>query len=153
MSNEEFLKGLFVFLLTAMLLFIFEMFMFVFLIVPIETAQMSDYLNSISTPANENLETEVLDQRETQLDSSLNMNSISFMTILMILLLVLFLYTWFKLYKLNAIIWPSVVNSLIGILLIMAFQIQVYYFGQRFIYPTNAEINYIFANTVSSNLK
>jgi len=177
LNNLEFLKGLFVFCSVAILLFIFEIVLFYVFIVPMETNQMINFLTSSSsgfsgilnsgtasgptgptgsTPTVSNVFLDVLKQRENSMDSSINMYYIYIMIVIICILFITFLFSVYRLNLLKAhetvLFGPSIVNAVIIILLILAFQIQVFFFGQQFKYPSSVEMTAMFSKTISDNL-
>jgi len=163
LNNSEFLKGLFVFCLVAILLFIFEFVLFYVVIVPLETSQLIDLLSSNSSGfgalfngGSSNVALEVLNQRETALDATINMYYIYIMIAIVCILIVGFIFSIYKLHTLKSsetiLYGPSIINTIITIIIILAFQIQVYYFGRQFKYPSSEEMLGLFSQTISNNL-
>ena len=164
LNQPEFLKGLFVFTSVSILLFIFEIILFYFFIRPLETNQLLNFLNSsgftsIFQATNKGLGQttsdiflDVLTKRENQLDQSIDMYYIYIMIVIIYILFFVFLYSTYYIKKSGHRIGPSVINSLITLLLILAFQIQVFFFGQQFQYPGSIEMSSMFASTINSNL-
>lgn len=77
--------------------------------------------------------------REIDLNEEINNNNIIIFSLVIFSLFLLFLYIYFQI-KTSVI--PVFITSLFTVIVLMAFQINMYFYGRSFLYETNNELMY-----------
>lgn len=138
------LKGIFTILLIATIVTIFELLFYLFVVEPIVKTQINQLISALTVHKLDNKIEKFLDiiiERENALISSINTGSYIIIIVEILLLSSTLFYIYLLIQRLcrkidiKVDITETIINSSITILILIAYQVQYFYFGQKFLYP------------------